>query len=82
MSIDPNRDWWSDGRFGWVTVREEDTRELHVVPDLDLLPHYLGRSCWCAPVEDAEEAEMLLHNARDGREKHEPAPGKTAARMH
>jgi len=64
----------SDEVFGWelVSLYLEKTYMIqHVVPNNDLRPHKLDKSCWCKPVEDAEQPDMWSHNSADHREFYE-----------
>jgi hypothetical protein len=45
--------------------------EIHVTPVDDLRPHDYTSKCWCRPVEDVAEPDMLMHNSLDGREAFE-----------
>jgi hypothetical protein len=45
---------------------------LHSIPVGNKEPVHLAReSCWCYPVQDTEEPSLLIHNAKDCRERFE-----------
>jgi hypothetical protein len=44
----------------------------HVVPERDLLLHYLAITCPCRPTPDADKAHVIVHHAADQRELREP----------
>lgn len=52
----------------------------HVVPCGDLRPHWLTENCWCMP-EQAEPG-LWVHNAMDGRERHESESVQGRVRLH
>lgn len=59
---------------GWEltsVVCEKTYTIKHVVPHNDLRAHLLDPTCWCHPVEDADEPDMWSHNSADGRERYE-----------
>lgn len=47
--------------------------KIHVWPINDLREHRLEEDgvCWCNPIEDEEEPNVIVHNSMDGREDYE-----------
>lgn len=43
----------------------------HVMPRDDFREHEPYKTCWCNPIEGAQEPDLWLHNAMDGREQYE-----------
>jgi len=44
----------------------------HIVPVGNGEPlHFAGSHCWCHPIPDTEDATLIIHNAKDTREKWE-----------
>lgn len=50
--------------------------KYHVVPIGDLKEHETTESCWCNPVPDDEEPNVIVHNALDDRESYEDGTRK------
>ena len=48
----------------------QDTLDKHVMPVDDLRPHVFHR-CWCNPVRDDEDDNIIIHNSMDQRECYE-----------
>lgn len=44
---------------------------IHVYPREDLRAHVLTEGCWCCPVADAQEPDVMIHNSMDRREEYE-----------
>lgn len=45
---------------------------IHSIPVGNKEPVHVARaSCWCHPIRDTEEPGLLIHNAKDCREKWE-----------
>lgn len=44
---------------------------VHVIPLSDLREHDASDECWCHPTPDAEEPDVRIHHALDGREAYE-----------
>lgn len=40
----------------------------HVIPVNDLREHEAEEDCWCVPVTDDLDPNLLVHNALDGRD--------------
>lgn len=59
--------------FGdWVVRQAHDThRDIHVMPVADLREHNCTPLCWCRPLRDDADPEIVLHNAMDRREQYE-----------
>lgn len=53
---------------GWALIENTDTGDAHVTPIDDLREHTLTADCWCKPVRDEENPDIVAHNALDGRE--------------
>lgn len=45
--------------------------DVHVMPINDLYPHHDSDGCPCNPKRDLEEADVVIHNAFDGRDFYE-----------
>lgn len=45
--------------------------DVHVIPVSDIRGHTVSRHCWCRPVEDIQQYNLVMHNAADGRERYE-----------
>lgn len=51
------------------TITDDDeTDAVHVMPVGDGREHMSSSACWCAPVPDAEDPLVIVHNSADGRE--------------
>lgn len=53
---------------GWGLYGNHMTNDTHVVPIDDLRPHELTIGCWCKPLRDEENPDIVAHNALDQRE--------------
>ena len=55
---------------GWETWERDTFNE--VIPQNDLMEHYVGDECWCKPrkeiVHGGEPNLIIVHNSADGRE--------------
>lgn len=54
-----------------MTKRQPDRDfpdDWHLLPVGDLIPHRKSVDCPCRPVRDAEEWQVVVHDAMDGRE--------------
>jgi hypothetical protein len=49
--------------------RTSNERDVHTIPDGDLLEHVSSATCWCQPRED--EPGLWVHNSMDRREEYE-----------
>lgn len=38
--------------------------DIHVVPEGRRREHRIARNCWCAPRQDAVDANLIIHNDR------------------
>lgn len=43
--------------------------QIHVMPILDEKEHIPHSSCWCFPIADIDVPAVIIHNAKDCREK-------------
>jgi hypothetical protein len=50
--------------------------DYHILPINDLYPHTESINCMCNPLRDDEEANVIIHNAFDGRDIVELAQGE------
>jgi len=53
----------------------------HVIPRNDLRVHEADASCWCAPTQHPEDADVWVHHSADRREFNEPG-GAFGAKEH
>lgn len=52
----------------WITIVDEETREIHIVPFGDWIIHY-AVNCPCnAEIQEEEDYLVYIHNAIDGRD--------------
>lgn len=81
----PPSDIWQEPLegFGWVSQMLHysapgvpERTWVHVMPINDTHLHRLCRTCWCEPVQDAEQPDVYIHNSADQRERFEPRPGR------
>lgn len=59
------------GARDWAVVEsdDDDGREVHVMPNNDLMGHIHTRNCACSP--EIDDAGVVIHNSFDGREEEE-----------
>lgn len=39
------------------------SEEIHVIPTQDIKPHIETIFCWCRPIRDADNSNVVIHNA-------------------
>ncbi|AKJ28835.1 hypothetical protein [Caldimonas brevitalea] len=67
---------------GWFVVNTDWARrrtpatQLHVLPLADLREHQPNARCWCHPVQDEDEFNVVVHTSLDGREAFESGERK------
>ena len=44
---------------------------IHVIPVNDYREYITDKNCWCNPLEDEEEPNIIIHNSMDQRELYE-----------
>lgn len=60
---------YDEGSMQWMVTPTDEA--VHVTPIGDLRPHLLMTGCWCSPVFDADQPQVLVHASLDGREAFE-----------
>jgi hypothetical protein len=52
-----------------------ENNQWHVIPIDDLREHDPEKGCWCNPMPDQADSDVLIHNALDRRDFLEENPG-------
>tara|TARA_R100000781_G_scaffold113591_1_gene82386 strand:- start:665 stop:865 length:201 start_codon:yes stop_codon:yes gene_type:complete len=60
--------------MAWLTLKDDDMRNINVLPLDDTIEHLEFEGCECRPRVEEENGWMLIiHNSQDGREAVEHA---------